>query len=34
LCNEEETNYESTMDIEPEDLDITDTVTVTWEITI
>ena len=33
FCNEVESDYESSVDIEPEDLDITDTVTVTWEIT-
>lgn len=32
LCEESACSYESSLDIEPEDLDITDTVTVTWEI--
>jgi uncharacterized protein YggE len=32
LYEESTGNYESSLDIEPEDLDISDTVTVTWEI--
>ena len=32
LCEESAYNYESSLDIEPEDLDISDTVTVSWEI--
>lgn len=32
LCEESASNYDNSLDINPEDLDISDTVTVVWEI--
>jgi len=32
LCEESACNYDNSLDINPEDLDISDTVTVVWEI--
>ena len=32
LCEKSANNYDNSLDINPEDLDISDTVTVVWEI--